>query len=165
MARPSATLTDAFDRFWAAYPPRPDNPKAAAREVFLRRVREGADPEAIVRAAGRYSALVGRLRTDSAFVAHARTWLSQRRYEDFPEPPAPAPAPATEAHPLAWLAAEIGEAAWKSWIGPLRVDGATVTAPTRLALETAAGRWGRAIEARMGEVAWKVRTRESGDVR
>lgn len=161
---PSKALAEWFDRFWAAYPYRLDNPKAAAREVFARRVREGADPAAIVAAAGRYAAFFKATGRDAIFLPHARSWLNQRRYEDFPAPAPPTPAAPID-HPLAWLINEIGLDAWESWIGPLRVDGATITARTRLALETVAGRWGRVIEARLGEVAWKVAARESGDVR
>ena len=89
----SKSQLEAFERFWAAYPRRPDNPKAAARQVFERRIRAGADAEAIVGAAGRYADQVAATKLDPKFIPHARTWLSQARYEDYPED---VPAPADE---------------------------------------------------------------------
>jgi len=137
-----------FEVFWAAYPCRPDNPKAAARTMFERRVREGADGAAIAAAAGRYAASVKARKLDSAFVPHARTWLSQRRYEDY-GPDAPVSAddrrPNPE-HPLYWMIDLMGEAAWMSWISPVgfRIDDegrAELTFRTMLAAQHVFGHW------------------------
>jgi hypothetical protein len=120
MSRPDPK---AFERFWAAYPSRPDNPKAAARQVFERRVREGADPEVIVAAAGRYRAFVASRKLDSIYIPHARTWLSQRRWEDYAEATVEAPSWAPDpGHPLAFLLDEVGEAYWRSWMERVAVD-------------------------------------------
>jgi hypothetical protein len=170
VALPKA-LADAFERFWAAYPRRPDNPKAAARLVFERRVREGADPAAIAAAAGRYAAAVTARRLDAIYVPHARTWLSQRRWEDYLED-APASAPVTQPeskapspdHPLAWLAAEIGDDVWGSWIGRLAFDPAThtITAETSVARDKVRSLWGRQIAHHYGQdIAWEVQKRDA----
>jgi hypothetical protein len=157
---PTATL-QAFGRFWDAYPVRPENPKAAAREVFCRRVREGADPEEIVAAAGRYAAYVKQAGKESHFIPHARTWLSQRRWEDFsaPAPAAPAEA-APSAHPLAWMIPLICEDPWKSWIEPLRVeDGEPVRiiARTAFAADRVRSRWASLIAERLGDIVITVK--------
>jgi hypothetical protein len=150
----SAELLQAFGRFWAAYPARPENPKAAAREVFMRRVREGADPYVIVAAAGRYAEFTRTARKDAHLIPHARTWLSQRRWEDWPpvsETPAPAWTPGD--HPLAWMCAEIGEGAWRSWIEPLRVvdgDPVMIIAPRRLTADRVRAQWSGLIGERLG---------------
>ena len=163
----SKTLLAVFEAFWAAYPRRPDNPKAAAAQVFERRVREGVDPAAIVAAAGRYAARCTETRLDPKFVPHARTWLSQARYLDYPSEDVPAPAeaiaqPAPE-HPLAWLKDHIGEARWASWIQPLAIVGAnppTITAPTQFALDHVKGEWGYLLRRHYGELVWAVQSKD-----
>lgn len=169
----SKTTLEAFERFWAAYPRRPDNPKAAAREVFVRRVREGADAEAVASAAGRYADACRKSGLDLKFVPHARTWLSQRRYEDFLEADVPASAPAKDAscepspdHPLAALREAIGDAAWRSWIQPLTVTqpesgGARIESRNRFALQRVERDYGALIEGVLGPVAWSVSGRNS----
>ena len=161
----SKTLAEAFERFWAAYPRRPDNPKAAARAVFERRVREGADPQAIADAAGRYARHIAERKLDAIFVPHARTWLSQRRYEDYEEAPASAdPTAPSPEHPLTWLKAEIGESRWASWIEPLECSGqdpVTIIALTRFALDHVKGEWGYLLRRRYGAVAWAVKPKDA----
>ena len=162
----SKTLTEAFEAFWAAYPRRPDNPKAAARVVFERRVREGADPAAIVGAAGRYAAAVVARKLDAPFIPHARTWISQRRYEDYPEDvQASAPVEPTPEHPLAWIRGQLPESKWASWIAPLRVLEAAhpvlIIAPTSFALDHVRSEWGYLFRAHYGpDVAWAVQPKE-----
>ncbi len=80
-----------FDRFWKAYPHRGQaaDPKAPAKDKFFRALQSGADPEAIIAAAGRYAEIersAGRAGTEK--VAQAVTWLNQRRWGDY-EPSAP----------------------------------------------------------------------------
>jgi hypothetical protein len=165
----SQALLDAFARFWLAYPARPDNPKAAAREVFVRRCMGGADPEAIILAAGRYAKRVSADALDAAFIPHARTWISQRRYEDYlEEAPASAAEPAQPSpeHPLAWLEPDMGEARWASWIKPLQLElaegrPATIIAQTQFALDHVRAEWGYLIRARYGrDVAWAVKRKD-----
>lgn len=162
----SKTAAEAFERFWAAYPRRPDNPKAAAREVFARRVLAGENPAAIADAARRYAAHVAGAKLDPKFIPHARTWLSQRRYEDYREA-APASAGAGQPspeppHPLEWMRAEIGADAFGSWIAPLSVDrqgeALVVTARTSFALDEVERRFGRLFPQ---PVHWRVASRTS----
>jgi len=160
----SAQLLDAFERFWSAYPRRPENPKAPARQVFARLVKGGDSAEALIAAAGRYAAFCKASGKDPLFIPHARTWLNQRRFEDFAEDAqasaSSAPEPSPE-HPLDFLRPIAGEG-FASWIAPLAVDLAVVppvvTAPTAFARDTVRARWGREIEARLGLVEWRAKT-------
>jgi hypothetical protein len=157
----SKTQPVAFERFWAAYPDRPDNPKAAARQVFERRVREGADPEVIVAAAGRYRAFVAGRKLDSLYIPHARTWLSQRRWEDYAEAPVETAAWAPDpGHPLAFLLEKTGEAYWRSWCEPVALDPDFPTPclrfRTHLALDRVGRDWGAEINAHFGEAVTLV---------
>lgn len=70
--------TDEFERFWEVYPKRSGaNPKGAALTSFRRRIKEGADPETLIGAAGAYARwcsaqnLVG-----TPYVKQAVSWLS-----------------------------------------------------------------------------------------
>jgi len=76
---------DAFAQFWAAYPSRPGNPKKPAHEVWARLEKAGKLPEPglIVKAAQAYAAQVKAEKTEPRFVAHARTWLNQERWNEF----------------------------------------------------------------------------------
>jgi hypothetical protein len=163
----SKTLAEAFEGFWAAWVSRPENPKAAARLVFERRVREGVDATAIVAAAGRYAAFCAKTKKDGPFIPHARTWLSQRRYEDYFEDASASAAAArpTPEHPLAWLKPKIGNAAWASWIAQLAVETrdetTTITARTTIALDHVRSEWGYLIRAHYGPgVAWALQQKD-----
>lgn len=74
-----------FEQFWAAFPKRAGvNPKAAARKIWDRLVKfKQMPPMESVMAATRAFALEA-VRTKiygTSYVPHARTWLSQRRFE------------------------------------------------------------------------------------
>jgi hypothetical protein len=156
----------AFDRFWAAYPPRPVNPRARALAVFARLVKEGEDPEALVAAAGRFAEAVNAERIRPIFVPHARTWLHGRDFEDFAIADAPAPAepaqPVPE-HPLAWLKDHMTTQAWASWIERLTVTGEpgaiVITAPLELTRDRVVNEYGQLIRRRLGDVTWRVERR------
>lgn len=83
------------DHFWPTYPKREgSNPKAPARTAFAVAVKSGADPSAIVAAAGRYAASIAKSnQTGTRFVAQAKTWLHQKRWQDYPEEAAQAAGP------------------------------------------------------------------------
>jgi hypothetical protein len=90
-----------FARFWEEYPKREGgNPKKTAAIKFFTKVRQGADPEAIIAGARLFAADVLRLGTEPRFVAQAVTWLSQERWQDYTE--APAAAVNSEARPIGW---------------------------------------------------------------
>ncbi len=165
----SKTLAEAFERFWAAYPRRPDNPKAPARLLFERRVREGADPEAIVAAACAYAVAVAGRKIDPIFVPHARTWLSQRRWEDYLPQDVPAsaetPQPTPE-HPLDWLREEMAPDTWAAWIEPLQLTTeygrVVIVARTWLAVDRVKRSWGDLIINRYGAaIGWTVERKDN----
>lgn len=157
-------VQDAFARFWSAYPPRADNPKKPALKVFAQLVEEGADAEALIRAAGAFAVHVKSKGFDEVWTPHARTWLAQERFEEWMTADVPASArpvgPSPE-HPLAALYPQIGAAAWASYIAPLVLafdgEAVTITAPTRFGLDRVRRDWGRAIEGVLGAVTWTVR--------
>lgn len=167
MKAPSKATVSAFERFWKAYPYRAENPKAPARVVFERLLKEGVCPEALIAAAGRYADFVAGEKIKSVFIPHARKWLNQRYFEDYmPDPDAPASAQTVASgpspdHPLAPLFDRIVVAAWASYIAPLSIkphgSESHVAAPTRFALDRVRDTWGREIEARLGAVVWTVR--------
>lgn len=167
MKPPSQATQSAFERFWKAYPYRAENPKAPARVVFDRLLKEGVCPEALIAAAGRYAAFVAGEKIKSIFIPHARKWLNQRYFEDYmTDPDAPASAQAASGpspdHPLAPLFDRIGAASWASYIAPLVIEpsdaGAEIAAPTRFALDRVRDTWGRDMEALLGgTVLWTVR--------
>jgi hypothetical protein len=76
------------ERFWPEYPKRGDaaNPKKPAKDKFVRLVKDGTDPEAMISAAKRFCQIereAGRYGTDK--VAQAITWLNQQRFSDYAE--------------------------------------------------------------------------------
>lgn len=158
-----ASVQAVFDRFWAAYPARRDNPKKPALKVFADLVAGGADAEALVRAAGAFAAHVKSQGFDPKFTPHARTWLAQERFDEWATDAlasAPATGPSPD-HPLADLYGRIGAAAWASYIAPLVIavsfPDVRVEAPTRFALDRVRQSWGRDIETVLGRVLWAVR--------
>ncbi len=152
----------AFERLMKAYPPRGDNPRAAALKAFATLVAEGEDAEAMADAAGRFALAMRAEARAATMIPHTRTWLSQRRFEDYlTDAPASAPAGPNPEHPLFWMAAEIGDAAWLSYIGPLQVseEGGLplVTARTAFQLDRIRkSGWIQQIEARLGVACWRV---------
>jgi hypothetical protein len=162
----SKPLQEAFDALWKAYPHPPRDPKAAARDLFSRRVSELADPAEFAAAAQRFAQACRRDKVDPKFIPHCRTWLSQRRYEDFlEEAQPPAAADLAADHPLGAMRGEIGAEAWNSWIAPLtverRADGAAVLARTRFVRDEVKRRFGTRIEQLLGPVAFATQTEES----
>lgn len=77
-ATPS-TETD-FDRFWSQYPRKVG--KGQARKAWAKVTKAGADPDAIVAGAERYTR--ERQGEDAKFTAHPATWLHGERWDDQP---------------------------------------------------------------------------------
>ncbi|MBW6402056.1 hypothetical protein KPL78_29690 [Roseomonas sp. HJA6] len=128
-----------FEAFWNAYPRRSPNPRAPAEAAFARAVAGGAKPEDLVRAADAYATECRRDGVAPTFIVHARTFLVQRRYEDYLRGAAPAApaAPVEIDHPL-WpcMRGAISDADFRRWIQPLRRvahlgDHAVLAAPSR----------------------------------
>lgn len=118
-------LRDDFARFWAAYPTRRPNPRRVAEAAWLRVVQGGVAPAVLTQAAAAYAAECKAKGLDEAFIVHARTFLTQARYEDYAAPEAAtsaaAPSPEPE-HPL-WpaLRPHMRAAEFRAWIAPLTV--------------------------------------------
>ena len=87
----TATRTpDRFEDFWKAYPKREGaSGKAQARKKFLGLVKSGLDPGALIVAAAKYAEEARKSgQFGTPYVAMARTWLNQQRYDDYRSPPA-----------------------------------------------------------------------------
>lgn len=69
-----------FAEFWSAYPRREG--KGKAREAFSKAVANGATPEVLVGAAGRFARHHARIQTEAKYIAMPTTWLNQERWED-----------------------------------------------------------------------------------
>jgi hypothetical protein len=123
-----AALTEAFAAFWAAYPLRRPNPRAAAAVVFARVLRQGnLRPEQLVAAARAYAAEVQERGIAEAYIPHARTWLHRGYYLDYLAPadttaPGPVPAPPEPVHYL-WPAMRqhMDAATFRAWLGKCTV--------------------------------------------
>lgn len=165
-----AFVVAAFDRFWAAYPPRPVNPRTRALVRFAHLVKEGEDPEVLIGAAGRFAVAVKAAGIKPLFVPHACTWLNQRDFDDYPAPDGPAlaesaqPGPEHPAHPLTWLRDHMTPQAWTSWIAQLAVDETTtpptIAAPSDFVRERVDQDYGHLIRRRLGVVTWRIERRE-----
>jgi hypothetical protein len=83
-----------FDDFWRSYPSRTPhpNPKKPAQAEFKAALKRGVDPAAIIRGAANYSRYVDQHITDRRYVAQAVTWLREKRWEEYQEPPVEEPA-------------------------------------------------------------------------
>jgi hypothetical protein len=168
--QPSKPVLEAFERFWSAYPNRRPNPRQVALEIFDRLVRGGEDPEALVGAASRYADECRALGTANEFVVHAKTFLRQRRFEDYPAPargtaPGPdGPRDPLADHPLAFLALFMGDGDFAAWIAPLKVELAgltrVITAPTKFAQDRVRRDWGGPIAERLGPITWQVERKQ-----
>lgn len=158
----SSKVKAAFDRLMKAYPVRGDNPRTPALVVFARLVELGDDAEVIVAAAQRFAAVMKAEKRDARMIPHTRTWLSQRRFDDYADALASAdegqPSPD---HPLAFMVEQIGLSAWRSWLAPLSID--LTASPIMITTRTAfalshlrkAG-WTIQIEARLGDIDWRA---------
>jgi hypothetical protein len=83
--RPRKTYGDEFERFWAAYPSRGGDAKHPASLKFEAAVKSGVPAPLLVEAAKRYAA--ERHGKDPQYTAMAKTWLSQRRWENVRQGP------------------------------------------------------------------------------
>lgn len=74
---------DYFSTFWESYPRR--NGKAAAQSAWVKARTADVDPEAIIAAAGRYASQVRAAGTELKYIPYPGRWLSERRWEDYPQ--------------------------------------------------------------------------------
>jgi hypothetical protein len=82
--------SDDFELFWKAYPRLEGNPKGAAYLEWQKALKAGSVPAILIAAAARYAAASAR--PDAPKVAHARTWLHQKRWDDWADAPSPSTA-------------------------------------------------------------------------
>lgn len=162
-------LAEPFGRFWAAYPARRPNPKAAAAREFARLCRwRREEADALIAAARAFAEECRRLQVRPEYVPHARTWLSQRRFEDYPPfaaaeavPAAPAGGVPESVRAHAWwpVAGRCGVKPheFSAYLAPLVVREwherrrAVVAAPSRFIADTVRARF-LAVLARVLEV-------------
>lgn len=80
VANPAVTRDSLFEDFWKAFPKRSNNPKKPARDVW-KKIPDEKLPIAVAQAAAYavYAAAVG---LDPQRICHARTWLSEERWDD-----------------------------------------------------------------------------------
>lgn len=113
---------DLFEAFWTAYPKRTPhpNPKQPARLVWDRLIKAGEAPAVIIAGARAYGAAMAKAGTEPQFIAQARTFLGQRRWEEYAETEM---APAL---PRDWVGV-VSEAEYLRWIAPCTItnDGTT----------------------------------------
>lgn len=82
--RTDRELDPLFERFWVSYPSRGrnlSNPKAPARTKFFLKVRQGHDPDRIIRGALAYAQ--SRRGDEPRFTKQAVTWLNQEEWEQW----------------------------------------------------------------------------------
>jgi hypothetical protein len=152
-------LAEPFGRFWLAYPARRPNPRAAAAREFASLCRhDRTEAERLIAAARAYAEECRRLQVRPEYVPHARTWLSQRRFEDYPPyaaeeavPAAPAGGVPAAVRAHAWwpVAGRCGVAPheFSAYLAPLVVREwherrlAVVAAPSRFVADTVRARF------------------------
>jgi hypothetical protein len=81
-AKPAEPDPPRFDEFWDAWHKKRRVDKRAARKAYAAALKRGVDPDHIITAAGRYTTLVTRLRTEPRFIKHPTTWLNAGSYDD-----------------------------------------------------------------------------------
>lgn len=151
--RPKLEESDDFRRFWAAYPKRRPNPRYEALRAWDALLRSGEDAEALIGAAGRFAAEILAQAPDPKFIPHARTWLAQRRFEDYTAEPSPD----ARIVPIQGVVDDrlnrvMTPAEQRNWLAGLRIKGntAVVTVVSRFAATEVPRRWGEAIQRALG---------------
>lgn len=152
-------LAEPFARFWAAYPARRPNPRAAAAREFARLCRfDRGEAELLIEAARAFAAECRRLQVKPEFIPHARTWLSQLRHLDYPPfvdeeavPEAPDGGVPEDVRAHAWWAIAgrhgVHPHEFRAYLAPLRVselhqrDRARVLAHSRFVADTVRARY------------------------
>ncbi|MBI1407326.1 MAG: hypothetical protein GC145_14525 [Caulobacter sp.] len=161
MAKPPAIPAE-FAQFWAAYPRRPGDARHLAGVEFAKLLKGGEIAEALIASARLYADHCRAQGIDGRYIPMGRTWLAQRRFEDFPASALAAPSPEGPAGDpaLEFLRPLVSAADFASWIAPLRVelrDGdLVVICRTGIALDRVRREWGRRIEGELGPTTWII---------
>lgn len=146
-----------FERFFEAYPKRQGDPEGAA-EVAWESLKKGGElPEidALIDAVNRWKA-ARKLEADPPFVPFAKTWLAEKRWNDWPAPPPPEPHKRdwAEAYPDTWgrLKASLTPNEWAFWLGKCTINGPphVLYAPDKFIREKVEVKYGTQIAAMFG---------------
>lgn len=127
-----------FEAFWAAYPKRAGNPKDPARKQWMRLAHRGQLPPLpeMIAAAKAYAAYIKRENISGEFIAHTRTWLFQKRFEDWV--PEKSDQPKSRDIPIALQKlAEIEPRAWAMWLSKceIEIDDSNIKVKTKTEFE------------------------------
>ncbi len=156
-----------FEAFWSAYPRRiGTNPKKLAYNAWTKMLKQ-ASADDLTRAAKAFAAECAKLKTDPAFVPHARTWLNQERWTDYlgSSPDTPPEGDGEDLphlfHILRDRRPDLTVAIWKSWLAPLKISKKSgepiiITAPTAFESSQCQTRWGSDLTALLGPIVWRV---------
>ncbi len=81
---------DQFEEFWLVYPKRTphSNPRLPAKKKFEAAIKNGVQPDSIIRGAQNYARYVENEGLNPRYIAQAVTWLNQERWQDHQEAPA-----------------------------------------------------------------------------
>lgn len=166
---PPTPVDQAFEAFWRAYPRRVPNPRQPALEAFTRLVRrEGVAAARLVEAARLYALQVERDQVPEMYVPHARTWLRQRRFEEYEGQGAGGRGQGTGGvpEPSGWLWERlrglVDPVLFRLWLAPLAIERspgrAVVRAPSTVHLQQARARFDWALRVALGDgrIEWEV---------
>jgi hypothetical protein len=124
--RPGASeLEQTFEQFWQAYPRREGaNSRAPAEKKFFAAVQSGVDPDEIIAAAGRYAKEARKLGQErTPYVTRAITWLTERRWRDYPAGTAGTGGTGSE---IVGVEIRAGTPEWDAWLAYRRARGEPV---------------------------------------
>lgn len=151
-------VTDEFKKFWDAYPKRQGDPESAAEMAWDLLKNSGDLPkiDVLLSAVTRWKA-ARKLESDPPFAPYAKTWLAEKRWNDWPEPPPPEPHKRdwAEAYPDTWakLKASTTPNEWAFWLGKCTVNGPphVLYAPDKMTREKVEQKYGARISAMFGD--------------
>jgi uncharacterized protein YdaU (DUF1376 family) len=147
-----------FEVFWEAYPKRPGDPEAQAEWAWQEMLQgDGLPPLAEILAAIKRWAAARAATGDEALTPYARTWLLEKRWQDWPAPPPPEPHKRdwADAYPDTWgkLKAATTPNEWAFWLGKCTINGLAhvLYTPDNLTREKVEQKYGTQIRAMFGD--------------
>lgn len=146
-----------FEKFWDAYPKRQGDPEGAAELAWDEAAKRPDFPgvDAIVAALSRWKT-ARKLESDPPFAPYAKTWLAEKRWNDWPAPPPPEPHKRdwAEAYPDTWgkLKASLTPNEWAFWLGKCTINGPphVLYTPDKFTREKVETKYGAQIAAMFG---------------
>lgn len=76
----TAELEDFFRQCWDAYPRRPNNSRAKARDAWITSIKRGASPDAMLQGTKAYAAYVDRERIEARFIKQGATFFGPKEH-------------------------------------------------------------------------------------